>query len=127
MKSDAKRLNRLARAQRALAGVAAADRALAQRAYEDSAAQADLIVSALNGDHPLHGLAVSSMADALRRNGRATERLRRRADAAALDHTVKDRTAEALETRAADETKIERAAAERRRIEELTSAPARRR
>lgn len=122
MTAHGNRLERLARAQRTLADLAAADRVRAARAYDESAAQADLIVDALNG--PLHGIAVAAMADALTKNGRATEKLRRTAESAAAEHMRADLTATALDERAAALRAHSRSRAERRRIEELTSQAA---
>ncbi|RAH98299.1 hypothetical protein DLJ53_26690 [Acuticoccus sediminis] len=120
------RLARLARAQRALADLAKAESIAANARYEDSRAQADEILSALNETSVLHGFAVSSMAETLRRNGRTTERLRRVADERAGQHAREDRTAEVLEERAAAASLQARRKAERQSIEILVSSPRRR-
>jgi len=114
--SRAERLARLARAQRALAEVAKADSITARKSFEDSAAQADEILGALNARSVLHGLAVSSMAETLKKNGRTTEKLRRAAEAMADQHNRQDRTAEVLEERAEEAARNERRAAERHRL-----------
>lgn len=121
MTADAARMKRLAKAQRALADVAMARRAAAQSAYEASAAEAGEILGALNGASPLHGVAVAAMASSLRRNGRATEQLRRAGDEAVSLHLRADRTADVLTERAADAAASERAKAERAALEALCS------
>ena len=71
----AKRLARLARAQRAVAELSARDLVRIDEAHGASAAEAGKIVEALNGDSPLHGLLVDVMANALMRNANDTARL----------------------------------------------------
>ncbi len=120
--SRAARLERLARAQRALAEVAKADSIAARKAHEDSAAQADDILGALNARNVLHGVAVEAMADTLRKNGRTTEKLRRAAEAMAAHHTRRDRTAAILEQRSGEAARHERKAVERQRLVALASS-----
>ncbi len=116
------RLARLARAQRALADVAKAESVAANARYEASRAQADEIVGVLNATSVLHGFAVASMADALRRNGRTTERLKRIADERAGQSARQDRTAEVLEDRVTDAERRARRKSERERLEDLVSS-----
>ena len=120
------RLRRLARAQRALAEVAKAESIAARARFEASRAEADEILGALNEESALHGLAVAAMAQTLRRNGRATERLRRVADEREALHARQDRAAEVLEERAHDEGRRASVALERKRLQNLVSSPPRR-
>lgn len=73
----ARRLARIARAQRALADLAARDHQRAAEAHAESEAAAGAILAALNDDSPLHGLLTGMMADALNRNAITTYRLGR--------------------------------------------------
>lgn len=122
----AERLRRLARAQRALADVAMAEQVAAQVQYHESQAQAGEILEALNGESALHGVAVAAMATAIRRNGRATERLRRFAEAKAEAHVRQDRAADLLEQRTAEAEAQDRSAGERLRLELMVSSLRRR-
>ena len=123
--TSADRLKRLARAQRALADAAKAESIAAKARFEKSRAQADEILGALNETNALHGFAVSSMAETLRRNGRTTERLRRVADERNHNHGRQEHAAEVLADRADAAATAERRKAERKYLETLVSTPGR--
>ncbi|WP_420392708.1 hypothetical protein [Acuticoccus sp.] len=119
MRGRAERLARLAGAQRALADAARAERVAAKAAHEASVVEGTEILAALCDDTVLHGIAVPAMAGALRRNGRASEQLRRRIDEAAERQGQLELIAERLAERAAQADRAERARRERRRLEEV--------
>jgi hypothetical protein len=116
------RLERLARAQRALARAALAERQAAEAAHDAQRSEAEAILGAL-GEGPLHGTMVPTMAAAVKRSGRSGERLRRAAEAAAEEAARQDATARTLEARARHARRAEDARSERRRLEILASTP----
>ncbi|MEM8852375.1 MAG: hypothetical protein AAGD34_01665 [Pseudomonadota bacterium] len=118
------RLARLARAQRAAARRAEVEAVASRTAHTESVQEGDGLVQALNSDSPWHGLFLDAMAEALLRNGRRTETLRRASEAADAvlrrDSTRADRLDELL----AKALRREAAAEERRRLEALALRPA---
>lgn len=115
----AARLSRIARAERALAQLAAAERVGADAAHAASRADGEAILAALAGDSPLHGLLVTTMAGALRRNAQATENLAARAEAAGVNQRHAEERARIVAERAADAVAAVGRDAERRRLEAL--------
>lgn len=115
----AARLARVARAERALAQLAAAERVGADAAHAASRADGEAILAALAADSPLHGLLVTTMAGTLRRNSQATERLAARAEAAGAHQRHAEERARIVAARAADAVATVDRDAERRRLEAL--------
>lgn len=118
----AKRLARLARAQRALAELSARENARLNEAHAASEAAEGAIIGALNADSPLHGLLTETMADALTRNAVTTYRLAREVEAAADVQRHETVRADAFERRAADARRLLGRIASRRELEALLGA-----
>lgn len=123
----ARRLARIARAQRAITELAAREHAATVAAHARSETDAGAIVGALNAESPLHGLLTGMMAEALQRNAVETHRLGR--EVARADQRLrhqKTRT-DALDTRAEEARRALDKRAERRALEDLvTRSPPRR-
>jgi len=115
----ARRLARLARAQRALAQLSAGEHAALSEAHARSEAAAGEIMEALNSDSPLHGLLTSMMAGALNRNAIATYRLGREMEAAAAVHRRETVRADAFDRRVSDAHRLLNRVAARRTLEAL--------
>lgn len=127
MSGRSARMARLARVRRAMADLAAADGQRARLAHEDSVAAGEAILRALGGDSPLHGLIVPTMARALRRNTRATERLRRDSERAAREAVQAEATTRVFERHAREARVHERRQDERLRLETMPVSTRRRR
>ena len=119
------RLERIARAQEAVAESAARSHARAIAEHEASREGAAEIVASLNTDNPLHGLLTDLMAGALTRNAEETHRLKQAAERAGTDRQVESVRAEALRRRADAAAHTLRRDRARRELEDLVSRPAR--
>lgn len=121
--TNAVRLARLARAQRALARAAQADHAATSAALAVEQSERAAILAALNRDGPIHGAVVSSMATVLRASGQRAERLSWEAEEAAQKAAHQDVAARIL-TRKADVAHRRDARKDERRRLDLLAATA---
>lgn len=116
-----KRLERLANAHRAMADAAAVRERNALASHRESEAAAGKILNALNGDSPLHGHLVVTMATTLDSNARETTRLADHVRACEKARVEADTRARALEERSARAQKEFRRANEKRELETMTT------
>ena len=119
------RLERIAKAQEAIAESAARSHARAITEHEASREGAADIVASLNTENPLHGLLTGLMASALTRNAAQTQRLEQAAERTGSDRRVQSVRAEALRRRADAASHMLNRDRARRELEALVSKPAR--
>ncbi|WMS41816.1 hypothetical protein RDV64_17340 [Acuticoccus sp. MNP-M23] len=115
-----KRLERLAHAQRALADAAVEQERNAIVRHRESEQAAGKILAALNGDNPLHGHLVVTMATTLDANARETSRLAAAVRSAEEARLAADTRARSLEGRHERARKEFRRAHEKRVLEAMT-------
>lgn len=129
MSPRARRLQRLAAAQEAIARNAVVTHQTIRAEHLACAQSADEIVAALCTDSPLHGLLTPVIASALNRNAADSHRLATAADLAAQKERVERAKADALAARAQTAQRLENRRRDRRLLEDLVSThprPARR-
>lgn len=115
-------MERLARAQAAVARVELARRAEAEFEHARCEREAEDIVAALSGDTPLYGLMLPAMAKMLQANAREKTALEAAANAASLAERTERLRAERIAERALTARRLERRCDEATRLENIGAA-----
>lgn len=123
----AKRLARLAAVEKVRSDALRRQAAAEGAVLAESRAGAAAILAALNEGSPLHGHLVGAMSAALKANTAQTAALQAQAEATRRAATVQEKRSDVLAARAQEAARHEARKRERRVLEDLVTAPQRRR